>query len=799
MLKKFIVCILCCFLFLNACTNKEEKFKSYVSQAKNFLQKNELDKARIQLLNALKLNPNNSEVYYYLGEICLRKGDIRAAISNYLQAVRIDPKNTKANVRIGELLLKGGRYNDAKNFLQRAYKQRPEDLNIGKLYSWCLIGLKNNEEAEKVLAHLYKINPTDPEILILLGDLQLVKYNDSKKAEKYFIKAVKSDKAVFKNYYPLFTLYLKNKRLSDAEKVLLDGEKRFPDDPEVNIALSNYYLQLKKAKDAILQLKKAIKKDPKNPLYYKMLSIIYTFQYKDLKKAENSLKEAIDKCSDNPAAYINLATFYLSLKNGKKAEHILKEAMKKFPNYTIPMRILAQYYYEIKDIKKAEELYKKLLAKNRNDPLARLIKAKILLLKGKVNEAEEILIKLLKDMPNFDEAYFTKAILDSTQGRLNLAKEEVTKALEINPNHIKANLLMSEILIRESNYQEAKNYLEKAKKLSPTDVRIYINLGRIALLEKKYQEAEKNFTKVKELIPKNFVGYMYLANTYLREKKFDKALKEYRKVLQLNPYASDAISKIALIYLIKKENQRAINFCQDLLKNNKNKKIRAYIYYTLGKIYMIQKQYEEARTAFNKAIYENPNLMLPYLQLANLAIMNKDIDSAISYYHTLEKKAPENISVLMMLGVLYNKKNDIEHAKKYYEKCLKIKKDFAPAANNLAWLMAEYGENLDKALSLAQIAKEKMPDDPYVSDTLGWIYVKKNAILSGISQLEDAHKALLNNPTVTYHLAYAYYKNGEFKKAKKLLESIVKSENNFPEKEKCRNLLSKINLTSMNK
>jgi len=113
--------------------------------------------------------------------------------------------------------------------------------------------------------------------------------------------------------------------------------------------------------------------------------------------------------------------------------------------------------------------------------------------------------------------------------------------------------------------------------------------------------------------------------------------------------------------------------------------------------------------------------------------------------------------------------------------------------------MAENGENLDKALSLAQMAKEKMPDDPYVSDTLGWIYVKKNAVLSGISQLEDAHKSLSNNPTITYHLAYAYYKNGELKKAKKLLESILKREISFPEKDKCKILLTKINLTSMNK
>ena len=48
------------------------------------------------------------------------------------------------------------------------------------------------------------------------------------------------------------------------------------------------------------------------------------------------------------------------------------------------------------------------------------------------------------------------------------------------------------------------------------------------------------------------------------------------------------------------------------------------------------------------------------------------------------------------------------------------------AANNLAWRYAEDGGNLDVALSLAQTAKRKLPDSPEVSDTLGWIYLKKD-------------------------------------------------------------------------
>jgi uncharacterized protein HemY len=36
------------------------------------------------------------------------------------------------------------------------------------------------------------------------------------------------------------------------------------------------------------------------------------------------------------------------------------------------------------------------------------------------------------------------------------------------------------------------------------------------------------------------------------------------------------------------------------------------------------------------------------------------------------------------------------------------------------------GENIEEALNLAQSAKEQFPDDANISDTLGWVYYKKN-------------------------------------------------------------------------
>ena len=60
--------------------------------------------------------------------------------------------------------------------------------------------------------------------------------------------------------------------------------------------------------------------------------------------------------------------------------------------------------------------------------------------------------------------------------------------------------------------------------------------------------------------------------------------------------------------------------------------------------------------------------------------------------------------------------------------------------------MQRKGENIDEALNLAQKAKEQVPDDPHISDTLGWIYYKKNVPSRAIVYLKEANEKVPNQP-----------------------------------------------------
>ena len=167
-------------------------------------------------------------------------------------------------------------------------------------------------------------------------------------------------------------------------------------------------------------------------------------------------------------------------------------------------------------------------------------------------------------------------------------------------------------------------------------------------------------------------------------------------------------------------------------------------------------------------------------------------EKAIGEYNAAIKKDPNSLPAHMGLGIIYELQKKPDKAKEFYQKALKVNPKFAPAANNLAYLYAERGENIDEALNLAQSAKEQFPDDPHISDTLGWVYYKKNIFSRAIVYLNEAVEKLKDSPTVHFHLGMAYYKNGDKENAKKELKRALELDSKFPGSEEARATLKEI-------
>jgi tetratricopeptide (TPR) repeat protein len=99
---------------------------------------------------------------------------------------------------------------------------------------------------------------------------------------------------------------------------------------------------------------------------------------------------------------------------------------------------------------------------------------------------------------------------------------------------------------------------------------------------------------------------------------------------------------------------------------------------------------------------------------------------------------------------------------------------------------------MNKALSLAQKAKEKFPEDPKIMDTLGFVYYKKGLYDSAISEFKDSLKKIPDNAMVRFHLGLTYYDKGDKDRAKAEFKKALDIDQKFEKADEARRILSSL-------
>ncbi len=160
----------------------------------------------------------------------------------------------------------------------------------------------------------------------------------------------------------------------------------------------------------------------------------------------------------------------------------------------------------------------------------------------------------------------------------------------------------------------------------------------------------------------------------------------------------------------------------------------------------------------------------------------------IDVYEKALEVEPNQPQVHHLLGVLYEYGGQRELAIEHYEQAIKWAPAQAQSKNNLAYIYAEMGENLDRALDLAQEAKAQLPDDPNAADTLGWVLYRRGVPSAAISYLKEAEAGIQpddsNLGLVRHHLALAYEASGDKERARAAADRAVAAHETYVEAQK---------------
>jgi tetratricopeptide (TPR) repeat protein len=306
---------------------------------------------------------------------------------------------------------------------------------------------------------------------------------------------------------------------------------------------------------------------------------------------------------------------------------------------------------------------------------------------------------------------------------------------------------------------ESRQLLDAMLKANPSAPDVLFQLGVVDLAESKFKEAEDSFRRSYELNPANSRGLMGMVETEIAQKHPDQAMK-----------------------LLQTESAKAPNRT-DLILAMGNTAIRA------GK-------YDEAISYFDKVSASLPKGSKAqgdiFLRIGETYRRKGDLASSITALQQARAILPDNGVVLGTLGLVLDSAGRWSEARQVYEVVLKLDPNNGVVLNNLAFVLCEHGGDLDDALTKAQRAKQLLPDLAEVSDTLGWIYLKKNLTDNALDIFKDLVNKVPAQAVFRYHLGMAYSQKGDKTRALKELQDALKYSPTKGDRDKIQQLITRL-------
>jgi tetratricopeptide (TPR) repeat protein len=150
----------------------------------------------------------------------------------------------------------------------------------------------------------------------------------------------------------------------------------------------------------------------------------------------------------------------------------------------------------------------------------------------------------------------------------------------------------------------------------------------------------------------------------------------------------------------------------------------------------------------------------------------------------------------VVLARLHASRGEEEKAITLLRSALGEVNDLPAAGNNLAFLLAKRGEDLQEATELAQEARASRPDSSEIADTLGFVYMQRKLAEAALVQFDAALElAPAESPawaTAQFHRGLALRELGRGEEAVIAVERALASGAEFPESQDAHRVLAEL-------
>jgi tetratricopeptide (TPR) repeat protein len=785
--KRLVAIIITAVLVLVSCNRDPNVAKMrYLESGNKYFDKGKFKEARIMYLNAKAKDQRWGPAYYKLGLTALKLGSVNEAINAFRRAKELLPANDAdhwdAVVKLSDIFLAGTRGMEPNlskpylvevgDFCKELLKRDPNSYDGHRLtgdldYAEATDALKvaNKKEGRDLLdqsiAEYRKADAIKPGQVGVV--MQLAKALEVEtqypEAEKLYRGVIEKDKTLQAAYVELYRLLMFQGRPADAEQVLKLGAQNNPKQFGYLTLLAMHYFTQKQP-DLMVSVLNQIKSHAKEFEQAYLTVGDFYLRMGDGDSAIREYREGMSKDAKKKAVYEKRIIEVL-MRQGKRTEaaELNSQILKDDPKDNDARGLAATFMLDKGDVSMALSELQAVVAHSPNNPVAQFNLGRAHAARGEYEQARQLFQKAIDLRPDYIFARLALAQLQLNQRDFDAALKSAQAILAIDRNNNSARLIESVALMGQKKFGDSRQLLDSMLKANPSSPDVLFQLGVVDLAENKFKDASDAFRRSYDLNPANSRGLMGMVETEMAQNHPDQALQLLQTESDKAPTRMDLALALGITAVRAGKFDGAISDFQKVLASfPKGSKQQGDIYLRIGETYRRKGDLTNSIVALQKA----------------------------------REILPNNGVVLSTLALVLDTAGRWAEARQVYEVVLKLDPNNGVALNNLAFLLSEHGGDLDDALTKAQRAKQLLPDLSEVSDTLGWIYLKKNLTDNAIDIFQDLVNKVPAQAVFRYHLGMAYSQKGDKTRALKELQDALKYNPTKDDRDKIQQLITRL-------
>ena len=647
-------------------------------------------------------------------------GQYDPAEIEYKNVLRSAPQNAQAWARLGAIYFDQGRLGDARQVLSRAEQLAGDNLEVRLKLGSTYLGLGKVKEARDEAGFVLDKDPRNAQALILLAETA---HNTNEiNATRLRLQKLQSAGDTAPLEVALGSLSFRERDLKTAEKCFQTAVRLDPKFPDAYSALGNLYVAQNDAKSADEAYKQAMELSPPRSgkaLLYAQFKILTG----DPDTGKKLLQDLVKQVPDYLPGWIALAALAGAQKDYAGGLSLLGNVLGRDPRNPDATLLKAQLELEQGDTARA---IKDLEGMARNFPQMPVVFFQLARAQAANNEFDKAIGNLnqaLKLNSNYDDAALLLADLQIYTGNPDPAIVSLQQMIRRQPQSVPARLSLARVYGDRGRLGEAVEIYRDLGKTFPTNSQYRLLLGNTLLRQNKNAEARVEFDQALKLTPDYFPALERVVGLDLMEKKYDSALQRLQQPIRQNPKAVPLQLLLAQVQIARGETNQAESTLKNAIALSSDEQPNLQLaYFMLARLYVAANENQKALEVLSTALAKDRKDVNALMLMGQIYTVEKNYPDARDAYEKLLALATNNVVALNNLACVYAQNlGQLDKGYQLARRARELDPTDPYTADTLGWILCEQGL-YSSALSLFRESAGKLHSDPAVQFHLGKTY-----------------------------------------------------------------------------